>query len=347
MQYQTFLHGLEKRWSRWSSEAGRDFTNIPEGKYDFRVRAQNQDGQVTDVVTFAFEILPPWYRTWWAYALYLLSFSGILLVGNRIQKKRLIRREQEKTRQALLEAENKRREEELEKARQLQLSMLPKEVPKVDNLDIAVYMKTATEVGGDYYDFSQCEDGTLFATIGDATGHGINAGMVVTTTKSLFFSTVRERDPLAFYKYSNETIDELYDGDLLMALQLLRIKDRKLTLISGGMPPAYYYHAKKGEIEEILVKAMPLGAFPGFPYKEMDFELKPGDTLLFSSDGFAELFNENGNMFGYDKVRDLFAEIASKSSQEIIDELVKSGDAWRGEVPNDDDITFLVVKVKK
>ena len=132
-----------------------------------------------------------------------------------------------------------------------------------------------------------------------------------------------------------------------MALQLLRIKDRKLTLISGGMPPAYYYHAKKGEIEEIFVKAMPLGAFPGFPYKEMDFELKPGDTLLFSSDGFAELFNENGDMFGYDKVRDLFAEIASKSSQEIIDELVKSGDAWRGEVPNDDDITFLVVKVKK
>ena len=74
----------------------------------------------------------------------------------------------------------------MEEARELQLSMLPKKVPDVPNLDIAVYMKTATEVGGDYYDFSTKEDGSLNIAIGDATGHGMKAGTLVTMMKSLF-----------------------------------------------------------------------------------------------------------------------------------------------------------------
>ncbi|MCB9249363.1 MAG: hypothetical protein H6613_12865 [Ignavibacteriales bacterium] len=85
-----------------------------------------------------------------------------------------------------MEAENRRKTEELEEARQLQLSMLPKELPQLPNLDIAVYMKTATEVGGDYYDFHIGLDGTLTVVVGDATGHGMKAGTMVTTTKSLF-----------------------------------------------------------------------------------------------------------------------------------------------------------------
>lgn len=86
----------------------------------------------------------------------------------------------------VMQAENDRKTEELEEARQLQLSMLPKELPALQNLDIAVYMKTATEVGGDYYDFNVSIDGTLTVVLGDATGHGMKAGTMVTTTKSLF-----------------------------------------------------------------------------------------------------------------------------------------------------------------
>jgi len=85
----------------------------------------------------------------------------------------------------IIQAENERKTKELDEARQLQLSMLPKELPNLPNLDIAVYMQTATEVGGDYYDFQVGLDGTLTTIIGDATGHGMKAGTVVTITKRL------------------------------------------------------------------------------------------------------------------------------------------------------------------
>ena len=85
-----------------------------------------------------------------------------------------------------LKTENERKTHELEEARKLQLSMLPERLPEIQNLDIAVYMKTATEVGGDYYDFYLAEDGTLTVAIGDATGHGMQAGTMVASAKSLF-----------------------------------------------------------------------------------------------------------------------------------------------------------------
>ncbi len=94
----------------------------------------------------------------------------------------------------LLEAENARKTQELEEARQLQLSMLPKSVPDHPLFEIATYMKTATEVGGDYYDFHLANDGTLTLAIGDATGHGAQAGIVVTATKSLFELLAEEAD---------------------------------------------------------------------------------------------------------------------------------------------------------
>src|SRR6185369_5353181 len=91
-------------------------------------------------------------------------------------------------------AENERRARELEEARQLQLSMLPKNVPQLPYLEIAAYMKTASEVGGDYYDFHLGEDGTLTIAVGDATGHGLKAGTMVTATKSLFESLAAQAD---------------------------------------------------------------------------------------------------------------------------------------------------------
>ena len=99
-----------------------------------------------------------------------------------LEQKRIAVEEQAK----IIHAENKRKSQELEEARQLQLAMLPKELPNIPNLEIAVYMQTATEVGGDYYDFSTVEDGSLNICLGDATGHGMKAGIMVSSMKSIF-----------------------------------------------------------------------------------------------------------------------------------------------------------------
>ncbi len=344
MQYQAMLDGFEERWSRWSGETLKEYTNIPPGLFTFRVRARNPQGVISRESAFTFRILLPWYRKWYAYILYTVVAAVIIVVFGYFQRKRLMRKAEAEKQKALQEAENKRRMEELQKAQDLQLSMLPSEMPRIKGLDIQAFMKTATEVGGDYYDYHMAEDGSLVLMIGDATGHGINAGMVVTTIKAMFFSSAVARKGLDFYDQSSNTVDQLFKGELLMALQMVRIKGNKLTLLSAGMPPAYYYHADTGQVEEIFVKAMPLGAFPGFQYEQREFRLKRGDTLLLESDGLPELFNEKQEMFGYDAVGRVFEKIATKSSGEIINELMLAGDDFRKNVPNDDDITFLVIK---
>ena len=118
----------------------------------------------------------------------------------------------------IIQAENDRKTKELEEARQLQLSMLPKELPQLPNLDIAVYMKTATEVGGDYYDFNIDGNGTLTVLVGDATGHGMMSGMMVSIMKSFFISNRNSIELKQFFENANNSLKDMQLGRLMMAL---------------------------------------------------------------------------------------------------------------------------------
>ncbi len=167
------LEGFNEDWV-YSKLHYASFTNLDPGDYVFRLKAANGDGIWSDKEkTISITILPPWWRTTFAYIIYgLVIVLGVFGV-DRFQRRRLLAKAKQKLvmhetemRAQLAEAENERKSKELEEARQLQLSMLPKELPQLPSLDIAVYMKTATEVGGDYYDFNVGMDGTLTVVIG-------------------------------------------------------------------------------------------------------------------------------------------------------------------------------------
>ena len=245
-----------------------------------------------------------------------------------------------------LKAENERKSLELEEARKLQLSMLPEKIPDIPDLDIAVYMKTATEVGGDYYDFKLSDDGTLTIAVGDATGHGLNAGTMVTATKSLFNALANQSDPVQILKNASKAIYGMGIRGKYMALILAKIKKRQLTLASAGMPSTIFYRAKFANVEEVELKGIPLGGFLDFPYKQKKIDLEIGDTVLFMSDGLPETFNKQDEMLGYEKAIKLFEEAANKSPEEIISYLVNAGNKWANGRIQDDDITFVVLKVK-
>jgi len=248
--------------------------------------------------------------------------------------------------QKLLEAENERQSKELEEARKLQLSMLPKVVPKLPHIDIGVFMKTATEVGGDYYDFHHDDNGTLTIAIGDATGHGMKAGTMVSVIKGLFISEASQTDILSFFRKCTNTIKQMRLGNLYMAMMLLKIKDNKMTISSAGIPPVYIYRSETKTVEEILIKGMPLGG-PAYPYEKRETTLAPGDTVLLMSDGYAELFNDENEMLDYPRVKEIFKEAAERSPDEIISHLFNAGDKWSNGRPQDDDITFVVLKIKQ
>ncbi|MCH7773797.1 MAG: SpoIIE family protein phosphatase, partial [Bacteroidetes bacterium] len=246
----------------------------------------------------------------------------------------------------IIQAENERKTKELEEARQLQIALLPKELPNLPNLDIAVYMQTATEVGGDYYDFHTWEDGALTAVIGDATGHGMKAGTMVTITKSLFDSLASRENILETFDIISKVIKGMKIRQLSMCLMMLKIKDDKLFLSSAAMSPVLIYQKKNQAVEEILVKGMPLGAMHNFPYAVRENHLDKGDTILLMSDGLPELMNDNNEMYGYDRTKTEFHNVGEKEPEEIVDHLKNSASQWVNGKEPDDDVTFVVIMVK-
>jgi serine phosphatase RsbU (regulator of sigma subunit) len=252
-------------------------------------------------------------------------------------------REEEVSRR-ILEADNTRKTRELEEARRVQLAMLPADVPHVAGITIAVRMRTATEVGGDYYDFRQDDDGSVTIAIGDATGHGTKAGIMVTLIKSLFNVSGHSFYIPDFFQHCTSAIRRMNIEQLYMALQIARIKGRRLTVSSAGMPPLYVYRAASGSVEEVVLKGMPLGAFAGFPYQQISLDLHPGDTMLLLSDGFPERFNMGAEILGYGRVKEIFAECGSREPEAVIDHLVEVSERWSGGAPLNDDMTFIVIQ---
>jgi len=254
------------------------------------------------------------------------------------------RAQKEETERKLLEAEYRRKSEELEEARALQMSMLPREIPLHDRLDIAVWIATASEVGGDYYDFIS-NDGVLVLGIGDATGHGMRAGTMVTATKALF--GILGRDEMAHeMAESNRALRRMNFRRLAMAFTLARFDSSEMRLSSAGMPPVYLRRAG-GTVETLELAGSPLGSLAAFPYRQIAVPLAGGELILFMSDGFPELLSEEGEMVGYERVATLLHGSGARSAQELVAELVTFADQWKGSRPQDDDITFVVVRTKE
>ena len=273
----------------------------------------------------------------------LFSMS-VYLARNFSRTKRKL--ETEALERQLLEVENTRKTEELEEARKLQMSMLPQDPPQLPNLDVAFKMQPATEVGGDYYDYNLTENERLTLAIGDATGHGTNAGLVVSAVKSLFKTSAPDADNLETLDRISQGIKSMNLKRLYMAMTLVTFNRNKLELAGAGMPPALIYRADENLVEEILLEGMPLGGFIGAEREEASFELQPGDTVLLMSDGLPEMLNPENEMLDYPKTTELFAEVASQSPQAIIDYLFNAGMSWADGEPQADDVTLVVMKVK-
>lgn len=246
----------------------------------------------------------------------------------------------------IIQTDNDRKTKELEDARQLQLSMLPKALPQLPHLDIAVYMKTATEVGGDYYDFNVDDNGILTVVVGDATGHGMMSGMMVSIMKSFFISNRSSINLKQFFENTNNSLKEMHLGRLMMPLIGVQINSEKLIATNAGMPSLLYFRNKSQKAGEFVSNNLPLGGMKGTKYLLKEIRYEKGDALLLMSDGFAELKNKNNEQYGYQRTKELFNSIAYKSSSEIIEELKNTTSRWLNGAESDDDVTFVVLKVK-
>ncbi|MBT7551181.1 MAG: SpoIIE family protein phosphatase [Gemmatimonadetes bacterium] len=345
MLYLYRLAGYDDEWSQ-TRDQHIIYTDLPLGEYIFEVMAVDRDLNYSSTpakVRVTVEAPKESILFWSSIALAAFGLCFATVYGMR--KSRAQRRAEEAEAQAQEELLD-RMQGELEAARQLQISLLPKQYPNHEQSEVAWYMKTATEVGGDYYDYLLAEDGTLTLTLGDATGHGMASGTLVSVAKSLFRTLSPQEDIAEILNAMSRSIGEMNMKRIYMAMNMIRLKDGKMRISSAGIPPVLLFRASSGDVEEIIVSGLPLGCAAQIAYKQQEYELSPGDTILMMSDGLPERNNQNGDEFGYERLEALFKEAGDQPPRKIVDYLIAGGERWAAGWPQDDDVTLIVVKVK-
>lgn len=237
--------------------------------------------------------------------------------------------------------DNERKTRELEEARQVHVALLPKQLPRLPNVEIAVEMRTASEVGGDYYDFHTADEGALTIALGDATGHGLKAGIFGATTKSYFQTLAPTSGPREILQTLSAAFRNLGLPAIYMCLMLVRVSDRQASVVSAGMPP-FFVRRRGGAVERIDVAGTPLGvkrdAFDGAV-----LDLAPGTTLLLFSDGLPELLDPDDRELGLERLAACFAE-AEEGAEAVLAHVLALANGWAAGRAPEDDVTVMVVR---
>jgi sigma-B regulation protein RsbU (phosphoserine phosphatase) len=170
--------------------------------------------------------------------------------------------------------------------------------------------------------------------------------MFISVTKGLFQSLANKSNLEDIISQFNTSLISMKLQPMYLSLSLVRIQNDQLKFSGAGMPPALYYNYKKNSVEEIESSGPPLGGFPNFNYEINTYIPSKGDIIILMSDGFAERMNKTKEIYGWNKGKDLLAKMKHLSSNEIIKEFVKASDEWGEGREQDDDITFVILKVK-
>jgi serine phosphatase RsbU (regulator of sigma subunit) len=237
-------------------------------------------------------------------------------------------------------------EQELSVARRIQHASLPEAVPVSEGWEIAPHYRPAREVGGDFFDFLELEDGRLGLVVGDATGKGVPAALMMSTTCGMLRAVAQGSDysPGEVLQRVNEALFARIPANMFVTCfyGVLDPKSGSLTYANAGHDVPYL--RRGGDAEELRARGMPLGLMPGMSYEEKETILAPGDSTLFYSDGLVEAHDPQGEMFGFPRLRKLIAEYDAEEGSLVdflMDELRSfTGDGWEQE----DDITLLMLQ---
>ncbi len=266
--------------------------------------------------------------------LFVLAIFVLLMVQSSAQKRKFAK------------IEETRKTKELEAAKKMQIGFLPKLLPTNNDLEIATFIRSSTEVGGDYYDFIVKPDKTILSICGDATGHGVASGMMVSVTKASLIS-ITETNINLILKKLNQVIRKIDLGTLRMSLNIIEVKDDKIRMTSAAMPPIFLYKSATKKVEEIMQTNLPLGGLGNEDFDLIERDFESGDVVIQLSDGLPEAPNPAGEMYDYDRVKDHLEAVGSKSADEIKNSFILEADKWLDGLHNPDDITFVIIKKNK
>jgi serine phosphatase RsbU (regulator of sigma subunit)/ketosteroid isomerase-like protein len=240
--------------------------------------------------------------------------------------------------------ERERFEQELLVARRIQQASLPKEVPTLEDWQITPFYQPAREVGGDFYDFHLLSEGKLGLAVGDATGKGVPAALVMSTTCGMLRAVAQSSEsPGEVLLRVNEALSARIPASMFVTCfyGVLDPKSGIFAYANAGHDVPYV--RRGGDCEELRARGMPLGLMPGMSYEENEIVLDSGEAVLFYTDGLVEAHDPKGEMFGFPRLRALVADQGKERSlgEFLLEELYSfTGEEWEQE----DDITLLTLR---
>jgi serine phosphatase RsbU (regulator of sigma subunit) len=253
---------------------------------------------------------------------------------------------------ALREAETRRKMEhlqhDLEIARSIQQSLLPKSMPQVPGFDIAAWNKPADQTGGDYYDWQALPDGRILVALADVTGHGIGPALLAAVCRAYARASFGQQN--GFLK-AMEQVNRAVSADVgegrfvTFVAAILGPNNSELELLSAGHAPLFLYWLKHDRFENLEAQGLPLGISPDFfsePPRTLHFA--SGDLLLLATDGFFEWANASEELFGNERLEQSVRASRNKSAAEIISILYADVLRFAGGTSQKDDLTAIVIK---
>ena len=239
-------------------------------------------------------------------------------------------------------------EKELSAAHTVQMRLLPKEVPQVDGYEFAARSIPAKTVAGDLYDFNFLDDGSLSFSLGDVSGKGLPAALLMANVQATFRAysrlnssaknCVRQSNDLLFRSTSPEKFVTLFYG-------VLDIKKNVLRCTNAGHENPLFFRKGQKTIR-LKVGGVPLGVVDHFPYEEERVQFNAGDVLIVYSDGIQDAVNSKGARFGEDQIETIAKDCLNFSAEKIAEEIFAAVNEHVADTPQFDDMTLLIIKRK-
>lgn len=364
-EFSFILEGHDEDWSEWSTKNDANFTNLHEGEYTFRVKARNIYGHISEEATFKFTVLPPWYRTAWAYILYVVAFIIIFFIGVKISSARLKRQNQwlegiveERTREIqdkneVLEHQQKEIQDSINYAKRIQLAILPlEEEMKKWMPDSFVLFRPKDVVSGDFYWFQE-KDNKLIVVCADCTGHGVPGAfmsMIGSDRLNNIVNELRVVNPGQILSELSRAIKKSLkqDGEkgstrdgMDAAICMIDLKTNQMYYAGANRP---LWIVENGSVEEVKANKVAVAGFTPDDqvFDEHSIQLKKGMKFYMTSDGYADQFGgDKGKKYMVKNMKEFILQHCFESYSKQRDELETELVRWMGDHEQIDDVCVI------
>ncbi|MCH8874224.1 SpoIIE family protein phosphatase [candidate division KSB1 bacterium] len=245
------------------------------------------------------------------------------------------------------EKQLRRYENELEMARNIQEGLIPKEVPKTKKLDISSFFNPADEVGGDYFDYLDLRNDKIGIVMGDVSGHGAAAALVMTMMKGIVHAITSDfESPEKALAEFNSILNQIGPKEkfVTMIFLVFDLKNMKLVYSSAGHPPLVFYNNKSKTCELVEFICPALGISSLSQYKQKQMTLSSGDLILVYTDGVTEAFNAEQEMFEETRLLKAVQEVAKQTSAKTIEHIKKKLKEFTKDASQSDDVAMIAIK---